>query len=65
MERQHGAAHLSQAPDLQPLDPTICISVVDLVDGGAGVEWDVRDCGSFLKDTGRWQRLRPGMEVPT
>ena len=36
----------------------------DLPGGGAGVEWDVRDCGSFDADPGRWQRLRPGVELP-
>lgn len=65
MERQHGAEHLNDTPDLEPEAPTICISVVDLVDGGSGVEWDVRSCKSFLKDVGRWQRLRPGLEIPT
>ncbi len=64
VERQHGVAHLTTAPDLEPEEPTICISVVDLVDGGAGVEWDVRACGSFRADPGRWQRLRPGLEIP-
>ncbi len=37
---------------------------MDLPGGGAGVEWDVRGCDSFLSDPGRWQRLRPGEELP-
>ena len=64
VERQHGAAHLSQTPDLVPDQPKIHISVLDLPGGGAGVEWDVRSCASFAADPGRWQRLRPGVELP-
>ena len=47
-----------------PEQPKIHISVVDLPGGGAGVEWDVRHCGSFESEPGRWQRLRPGAELP-
>ncbi len=64
MERQHGALHLTQHPDVVPEQPKIHISVVDLPGGGAGVEWDVRHCGSFESEPGRWQRLRPGAELP-
>ena len=64
MERQHGAAHLSQDPDWVPQQPRIHINVLDLPEGQAGVEWDVRSCASFEADPGRWQRLRPGLELP-
>ncbi len=64
MERQHGVLHLTQHPDVVPEQPKIHISVVDLPGGGAGVEWDVRYCGSFESEPGRWQRLRPGAELP-
>ena len=64
VERQHGAAHLSLDPDWVPHEPKIHISVLDLPDGQAGVEWDVRSCASFEAEPGRWQRLRPGAEVP-
>jgi len=65
VERQHGVAHLNASPDIQPQDPRIHISLMDLQAGEAGVEWDVRACGSFLADLGRWQRLSPGQELPT
>ena len=64
VERQHGAIHLTQHPDVVPEQLKIHISVVDLPGGGAGVEWDVRHCGSFESEPGRWQRLRPGAELP-
>jgi hypothetical protein len=64
VERQHGVAHLSEQPDFQPSAPRIHVQVLDLPAGGVGVEWDVRACGSFEADPGRWQRLRPGEAVP-
>lgn len=64
VERQHGVAHLSEQPDFQPSAPRIHVQVLDLTAGGVGVEWDVRACGSFDPDPGRWQRLRPGEAVP-
>ena len=51
--------------DVEPIEPRIYISVLDMPGGESGVEWDVRSCGSFLEDHGRWIRLRPGQEVPT
>jgi hypothetical protein len=65
VERQHGANHLNAAPDLVPQDPRIHISVRDLEAGRVGVEWDVRACGSFEADPGRWQRLCPGAKLPS
>ena len=64
VERQHGAPHLSSHPDMTPLDPRIHVQVHDLPAGGVGVEWDVRACGSFQRDHGRWQRLCPGAALP-
>jgi len=65
VERQHGVIHLSEAPDLTPQDPRIHVCVQDLEGGSVGVEWDVRACGSFASDPGRWQRLRPGAKLPS
>ena len=64
VERQHGVDHLSEAPDFEPSSPRIHVSVMDLPGGGAGIEWDVRACDSFVPDPGRWGRLRPGETVP-
>jgi len=65
VERQHGAPHLSDAPDRRPREPRIHVQVRDLPDGGVGVEWDVRACDDFLPEPGRWQRLRPDATLPT
>jgi hypothetical protein len=64
VERQHGVAHLTAAPDLRPAQPRIHVQVRDLPGGGVGVEWDVRACSDFQAEPGRWQRLRPGEVVP-
>jgi hypothetical protein len=64
VEKQHGVAHLNAMPDLEPQNPRIHISVLDLPSGVTGVEWDVRGCASFLADQGRWQRLSPGQKLP-
>ncbi len=64
VENQHGVSHLANEPDIDPIEPYIHVSVVDLPEGGIGIEWDVRSCGSFLEDFGRWQRLRPGEVIP-
>ena len=64
VEEQHGVNHLTPNPDFQGKDPRIHISVTDLNEGEYGIEWDVRACGSFKEDNGRWMRLRPGEEIP-
>ena len=64
VERQHGEPHLSDAPDFQPREPRIHVQVLDLPQGGIGVEWDVRACASFEADPGRWRRLRPDRPLP-
>ena len=65
VEGQHGVEHLTSTPDLEPNSPRIHISVLEVSGGDLGVEWDVRACGSFLEDHGRWQRLCPDREIPT
>ena len=65
VERQHGVDHLTAGPDFSPREPRIHIQVQDLPAGRVGVEWDVRACASFLAEPGRWQRLRPGVVLPS
>ena len=33
-------------------------------DDRAEIEWDVRSCKSFIEEHGRWQKLRPGLDIP-
>ena len=64
VERQHGVDHLTAYPNKEPIDPYIHVTVMDGAHGETEIEWDVRSCGSFLEDHGRWLRLRPGEEIP-
>ena len=64
VEKEHGVPHLNQNPDFTPLNPQIHICVQE-VENSWGVEWDVRGCGSFQAESGRWRRLRPGQAQPT
>ncbi|QEY32885.1 hypothetical protein EVJ50_12220 [Synechococcus sp. RSCCF101] len=64
VERQHGVPHLCASPDFRPASPRIHVQVIDLSAGQVGIEWDVRGCGSYRPEWGRWRRLRPGQAVP-
>tara|TARA_B100000700_G_C14341808_1_gene533042 strand:- start:193 stop:444 length:252 start_codon:yes stop_codon:yes gene_type:complete len=65
VETQHGAKHLNEDPDFQGNNPKIHIMVRETPNIGIETEWDVRACGSFLEDAGKWTRLRPGEQLPT
>ena len=65
VERQHGVKHLCADPPFAPSEPKIHVQVRDLGESAVGVEWDVRACGSFELERGRWQRLCPGELLPT
>ena len=65
VEKQHGVHHLTSSPDFQGGNPRIHVNVMDLKNGQYGIEWDVRGCGSFIEDNGKWIRLRPGEEIPS
>ena len=64
VERQHGVPHLSADPQFVPESPRIHVQVQSLPADQVGVEWDVRACGSFSLDRGRWQRLCPDQVLP-
>jgi hypothetical protein len=64
VEGHHQQPHLTASPDFEPNQPRININIrteADYVE----TEWDVVGCESFLQDTGKWSRLRPGELVPT
>ena len=65
VEKQHGVKHLAQNPDFQGNNPRIHVIVRSLENSDIDTEWDVRACGSFLEDEGKWLRLRPGEKIPT
>tara|TARA_Y100001970_G_C13829368_1_gene648940 strand:- start:304 stop:516 length:213 start_codon:yes stop_codon:yes gene_type:complete len=64
VEKQHKVEHLNPDPDLEPIEPKIHISVTEMQHGDIGIEWDVRECESFVEDHGKWIRLCPGKAIP-
>ena len=64
VETQHEQAHLTNYPNFEPVDPTINVNIRTQEDY-VEMEWDVVGCESFLQETGKWMKLRPGEPVPT
>ena len=69
VEAQHQQPHLCENPGFEPQEPTINVNIrttpseTDM--GEIEMEWDVVGCLSFLRETGKWSKLRPGEAIPT
>jgi hypothetical protein len=64
VETQHEQPHLTENPDFEAQGPTINVNIrpnTEYIE----MEWDVVGCESFLREDGKWVRLRPGEPVPT
>jgi hypothetical protein len=64
VEYQHQQPHLTDAPNFEPIEPEINVNIRQQ-DDVIEMEWDVVGCQSFVRETGKWSRLRPGELVPT
>ncbi|MEA5535652.1 Ycf34 family protein [Crocosphaera sp. XPORK-15E] len=64
VEEQHQQPHLTNSPTFEPTEPTINVNIRPIEDY-IEMEWDVVGCESFLQETGKWLKLRPGEPVPT
>ncbi len=64
VETQHEQPHLTNYPDFEPTEPTINVNIRSQSDC-IEMEWDVVGCESFLREDGKWSKLRPGEAVPT
>ena len=64
VETQHEQPHLTNYPDFEPVEPSINVNIRSQEDY-VEIEWDVVGCESFLKEAGKWAKLRPGEPVPT
>jgi hypothetical protein len=64
VEQQHEQPHLTDSPDFEPTEPSINVNIRPKEDY-IEMEWDVVGCESFLEETGKWLKLRPGELVPT
>ena len=65
VEKQHGVDHISNNPNFIGNNPKIHVNLTNEKSGEISIEWDVRSCGSFCEDSGKWARLRPGQPLPT
>ena len=65
VEKQHGVEHLTANPDFQGTKPSIHVIVKEQSNTDIGIEWDVRECESFLEEQGKWLKLRPGQKIPS
>ncbi|MGK7957091.1 MAG: Ycf34 family protein [Crocosphaera sp.] len=63
VEEQHEQPHLTDNPTFDPEEPTINVNIRPKKDY-IEMEWDVVGCESFLEETGKWMKLRPGEPVP-
>ncbi|MEL6439478.1 MAG: Ycf34 family protein [Cyanobacteria bacterium J06621_8] len=64
VETQHQQPHLTESPSFDPLEPTINVNIHtegEIIE----MEWDVVGCESFVRENGKWSKLRPGEAVPT
>lgn len=64
VETQHQQAHLTEHPTFEPVEPTINVNIRTQGET-IEMEWDVVGCQSFVEETGKWSKLRPGLAVPT
>jgi hypothetical protein len=64
VEEQHQQPHLTEYPVFEPQGPTINVNIRNTPDE-IQMEWDVVGCNSFLEETGKWAKLRPGELIPT
>ena len=64
VEHQHQQPHLTESPDFEPTEPEINVNIRQK-DDVIEMDWDVVGCLSFVQESGKWSRLRPGELVPT
>ncbi|MBE9076779.1 Ycf34 family protein [Romeria aff. gracilis LEGE 07310] len=75
VEANHQQPHLTMSPSFEPDNPTVNANIMPpkarvegdriVQDGDFGFEYDVVGCNSFLKEQGKWAKLRPGEAIPT
>ena len=75
VETQHQQPHLTDAPNFEPVNPTINANIMPpkiVIEGDQiiqqddfGFEYDVIGCESFKEEMGKWAKLRPGELIPT
>ncbi|MGB3310327.1 MAG: Ycf34 family protein [Nodosilinea sp.] len=64
VEELHEQSHLTDSPSFEAVNPTINANL-RVLDDVVEKEFDVVGCDSFVKEQGKWAKLRPGELVPT
>ena len=64
VENNHGVDHICDFPNFKAKKPYIHVSIVKDVNGDYKTDWDVKSCSSFLEESGKWSKLKPGLELP-
>ena len=65
VETNHDVEHICDMPNFKPKKPYITVSIIKDLNGDYKTDWDVQSCSSFLEETGKWTKCRPGLEVPS
>ena len=64
VEKNHGVEHICDIPNFKPIKPYIHVNIVKDLNGDFKSDWDVQSCSSFLEESGKWSKCRPGLELP-
>ena len=64
VEKNHGVEHVCDIHDFKTKKPYIHVSIIKDLNGDFKTDWDVQSCSSFLEETGKWSKCRPGLELP-
>ena len=64
VEKNHDVKHICDMPNFKPKKPYIHVNIIQDLNGDFKSDWDVQSCSSFLEETGKWSRSRPGLELP-
>ena len=64
VEKNHGVDHICDKPNFIPNNPYIHVSLVEDKNGDYKIDWDVRSCKSYNEEYGKWEKLKPGIELP-
>ena len=64
VEDNHGVDHICDVPNFKAFKPYIHVFIVKDNNGDYKTDWDVRSCGSFIEEYGKWSKINPGLELP-
>ena len=63
VEKNHGVEHICDIPNFKPIKPYIHVRIIKDLNGDFKSDWDVQSCSSFLEETGKLSKCRPGLDL--